>query len=209
MEYELFRSKLKPLVDCASIINIIEGSSSGEHPHRTAAVGLILERSIEERRKRMLEKVQNSSRQDPTTQPESSTKTPTALISESPAQPLPLAIIPVPQPLSQSSSSSILTSASAKVEAFPESPTISGPEKEAKIEHKPSANTKTDPSSERTVKRACYGCGTIEPPTGSHPHDSRCVFETYGEPPLKCTGCGNWTVGGYNFCINCGGRFEG
>ena len=204
MEYELFRSKLKPLVDCASIINIIENSSSGEHPHHTVTMGLVLKRSIEERFKRMLEK---ASQQDPTFQPKSSTKTPTALISESQVQPL--APVPAPQPLSQSSSSSVLTSASAKVEASPEPPTLSCPEKEAKIECKPSANTKIDPSSGRTLKRACYGCGTIEPPTGSHPHNSPCVFEENGEPPLKCTGCGNWTVGEYNFCVNCGGRFEG
>ena len=198
MEYELFRSELKPLVDCISIINIIENSSSGEHPHRTAAVGLILERSIEERRKRMLEKVQKASRQDPTSQPESSTGTPTALISESQVQPL----APVPVPLSLSSSSSTLAPASAQAEAPPE------PEKEAMAECKPSANTETNLSREHTVKRACYGCGNIAPYTGHQSHNSLCLLGAYNDPPLMCTGCGTLTVRRANICVKCSGKFE-
>ena len=204
MEYELFQSKLKPLVDCASIINIIENSSSGEHPHCMVTMWLVLKRSIEARFKRMVEK---ASQQDPTFQPESSTKTPTPLISKSQVQPL--APVPVPQPLFQSSSSSVLTSALAKVEASPEPPTLLCPEKEAKIECKPSANTKTDPSREHTVKRACHGCGSIEPLTGYQSHNSTCIFKTCVDPLLECTGCGARAVGRDDFCVNCKGRFEG
>ena len=54
MEHELFQSKLKPLVDRALISDAIESSSSGEHPHRAAAIELILERSIRDRRERVL-----------------------------------------------------------------------------------------------------------------------------------------------------------
>ena len=54
MEHELFQSKLKPLVDRALISDAIESSCSGEHPHRAAAIELILERSIQDRRERVL-----------------------------------------------------------------------------------------------------------------------------------------------------------
>ena len=209
MEYELFRSKLKPLVDCASIVNIIDNSSSGEHPHRTAAVGLILERSIEERRKRMLEKVQKASQPDPTSQPECSTKTPTGLTSESQLQPLPLAPVPVPQPLPHSSSSSILASAPARTEALLQPSTLSEPEKEAKVEPKPLASTKTNLSGGHTVKRVCFGCGAVAPSIGCQSHNSPCFYGAHKEPPLKCTGCGTRTDRRTNFCVSCVGRFEG
>ena len=56
MEYELFRSKLKHQADRTLISNIIDSSSSGEHPHRSEAMALVIERSIQERRERMLKK---------------------------------------------------------------------------------------------------------------------------------------------------------
>jgi len=57
MEHELFQSKLKPLVDEASVLKMIRSISSGENSHRAAAVELVLERSVQERRKRMIAKV--------------------------------------------------------------------------------------------------------------------------------------------------------
>jgi len=71
MEHELFQSELKPSVDGALISGMIRSSSSGLHSHRAAAMELILERSIQERRERMLAKAKNSLRPDPTSQPKS------------------------------------------------------------------------------------------------------------------------------------------
>ena len=70
MEHELFRSKLKCSVDSALVSDIIRSTSSGLNSHRTAAIELILEKSILERRKRMLTKGKNSLRPDSASRPE-------------------------------------------------------------------------------------------------------------------------------------------
>ena len=126
MEFELFRSKLKPLVDHTLIPNIIESSPEGERPHHAVAIGLILEGSIQERRKRMLEKVKNASRPDSTSQPDGGNEIPTASIPQ--AQPL----APAPQQLSQLSTS-VPATASAHAETAPESSTLPQPGKETEI----------------------------------------------------------------------------
>ena len=53
-EHDPHWSKLKSLVHRTLLSDIIEGSCSSEHPHRTAAIQLVLDRSIQERGKRML-----------------------------------------------------------------------------------------------------------------------------------------------------------
>ena len=50
MQHELFYSKLRPLVDDSSLLEIIRSSYSGENPHRAAAMEMIFERSIQEHR---------------------------------------------------------------------------------------------------------------------------------------------------------------
>ena len=65
MEHELFQYKLKHLVDRDLISDIIESCSSGGHPHRAAAVELILGRSIQDRHERVSTKVENASQLDP------------------------------------------------------------------------------------------------------------------------------------------------
>ena len=67
MEHDLYWSKLKPLVDRTSLSSIIEGSCSGEHPHRMSAIQLVLDRSIQEHGKRMLVGMKDASQPDPTT----------------------------------------------------------------------------------------------------------------------------------------------
>ena len=205
MEYELFRSKLKPLVDCASIINIIENSSSGEHPHRTAVVGLILERSIEERLKRMSEK---ASRPDPTFQPKRSTETPTSPISRV----QPLAPISTPQLLSKPPPRSISSLISALIEASPDPLTPSEPRggTGAELPEEPPANTKTNLPDEHTVRLVCCGCnGRVSrlPPCSSH-NSPVCPYLRHRAPPLKCAGCETELVRGANSCTNCHGKFE-
>jgi len=70
MEHELFQSELKPSVDGALVSGMIRSSSSGLHSHRAAATELILERSIQDRRERMLAKTKDELRSDPIPQPE-------------------------------------------------------------------------------------------------------------------------------------------
>ena len=214
MEYELFRSKLKPLVDRASISDIIGTSSSGEHPHRTAAMGLLLESSIREHRHRMSEKVMDTSQSDPTSHPERSTETPTAptptalLVPTTPVQPL----VPVPasQPLSQSSSNSILASASAKAEPPPDSSTLPESGKETNVGRleEPSANNKTDPPGVHTVRPACSGCGALASLFRPRSHNSSCPYQARKVPPIKCDGCGTGIVRGPKSCTNCHGEFK-
>ena len=85
MEHELFRSKLKSLVDRTLIPSIIEGSSSGEHPHHAVAVWLVLERSTQERRERM-SRIKNASQLD--SQAERNTEVPTIAIQQDNTLPL-------------------------------------------------------------------------------------------------------------------------
>jgi hypothetical protein len=95
MEHELFQSKLKRHVDDALLSKIIESSSTGEHPHRTAAMELVIERSVRDRRERMAMKAKNTSRPDLTPQPKGGN----AVQQEQPPAPI---FIPAPQLLSQS-----------------------------------------------------------------------------------------------------------
>ena len=91
MEHELFQSKLKALVDRALLSDIIESSSSGEHLHRTVAIELVLERSIQERHEKELAKVKRVSQPDRAPQPK--------IRSTEPATtPIPKVNSPVPQP---------------------------------------------------------------------------------------------------------------
>jgi len=123
MEYELFRSKLKPSFDGALISGIIRGSSSGLNSHRTAVISLIVEGSIQARRERMFKKAKDSSRLDPTPQAKRTSEAPNTSIPE---VQLP-APAPAPQPPSQAlpnDATGIATnpaSASAKYNASPDS----------------------------------------------------------------------------------------
>jgi len=74
MEHELFRSKLNHLVDIALFSKAIRSSSSGKNPHHTAVMGLIFERSIQERRKRLSTKAKGALPRDPMPQPNRSSE---------------------------------------------------------------------------------------------------------------------------------------
>ena len=96
MEHELFQSKLKPLVDANLLSKIIGSSSSGESPHRTAAMELIFERSIQERRERTLARVRESPQPGPVPEPKRRSEK-----SNAPIQP---ADAPIPAPAPQQKS---------------------------------------------------------------------------------------------------------
>ena len=200
MEYELFRSKLKPLVNRSLIPDIIVNSSSGEHPHRTVAMGLIIERSIQERRKRTLEKGKNASPPDSPSQPEGRTETPTTPIQQ--AQPP--SPVPVPPP-PQSSSDLTPVPAPAKAEASPGSSTLPDPEEKPKADpEQPPANPWANPPREHTVKLVC-SCGARVSLSSRWFHGIACPS---GASHIKCAGCGTERVRGVSACTNCHGKFE-
>ena len=153
MEHELFQSKLKPLVDGASISDIIESFSSGEHPHRTAAMELILERSIQERRERILAKIKSISPQDPAPQPRRSAETATI--------PTPKVVPPAPTPAPQPPSRPPFKPVPAKNEALPDTSTLVKPAKKTKAmrhEEPPADIQVNTPSSKDPVKLVCGRC---------------------------------------------------
>lgn len=204
MEFELFRSRLKPLVNRTLIPHMIEESSSGKHPHRAVAMGLILERSIQERCKRELDKVKDASPLDSTSQPERSTETPTSPIPHV----QPLSPVPTPQPLSQSSSSSEPTPASTATETAPDSPTLPEPGKDTKVGHleEPPENTGANPPRKHTVKLVCKECGATQPLFTYKFHGLVCPRARFSV--MMCSGCETKRVGNGDACTNCHGKFE-
>lgn len=214
MEHELFQSKLKPSVDGALISYIIESSSSGEHRHRTAALKLILERAIRERRKRILTKAKNNtSPPHPTCPPNGSNKTPTVPIQQV-QLPTP-APTPAPQPQFQSYNfiAHYLTrypSASTKDEAPPVSSTLPKPAKTIEVvqreEPPPDIKTNSSPS-EAVVELVCMGCGAKQRrrrlESGVH-----CASCPRSSSIMRCVGCGTGRVEDIKTCTNCRKKFK-
>ena len=200
MEYELYRSKLKPLVDRTLIHNVIDSSSSGEHPHRWETMALVFERSIQERRERMLGEVNNVAQFGSTSQPKRSTEAPA--VPTSPVKPLTPVLTPQPPP--QSSPIPVLAPASAGTEVSPDSSTLPEPRKELKVGHLdvPPANTKTNQPPKKTIGFAC-DCGAIVSKSPGL-HGILCTKVS----SLKCTGCGARWAGGSLACHSCHGKPE-
>jgi len=214
MEYELFRSKLKSSVDGALVSEIIRSSSSGLNSHRTAAMELILERSIQERRERMFAKAKDSVRPDPAPQPRRT--------SEAPNIPIPEVKPPVPAPAPQlpsqffpggtTGTATSLASASAKYEASQDLSAFSKPTKEIKATRgkQPPADVKTNPSPpEVFFELACCRCKVKQARSSlrSGIWCSLCPREARGIE-MWCVGCGTirWKVNEY--CTRCHGKFK-
>ena len=97
MEHELFQSELKPSVDDDLLSKIIRSSSSGENPHRAAAMESIFERSVLERRERVAARVRESLRSEPTPEPKrSNERSNNPIRSADPPAP-----VPAPKPVSR------------------------------------------------------------------------------------------------------------
>jgi len=208
MEHELFRSELKPSADGALIFSMIRSSSSGLHSHRAAAMELILERSIQDRRGRMLAKEENSLRPDPAPQPKSGAQdvsisqvqssTP-ATTSQPPSRSLPNDTTGI---------ATSLASASANHEASQDSSAISKPTKEVKGgDEEPPADVKTNPSPpEVFVELACRMCD-IKQPRSSLRNGTGCSLCSVGWC-MKCVSCGTLRIGDIDVCTSCHGRFK-
>ena len=215
MEYELFRSKLKPSVDGALVSDIIRSSSSGLNSHRTAAMGLIIGGSIQERRKRMFEKAKNSLRSDPTPQAKRTSVAPNISIPET----QPLVPAPAPQPPSQSlpnDATRIVTSpasASAKHSASPDSPAPSKRAKGIKVTRgeEPPEDVRTNQSSSQGfVELGCRNCGLVQLRTHlrSALYCKQCPSFSFAGAKMKCFGCGTIRVSNIDTCTGCHRTFK-
>ena len=192
MEYELFQSKLKPLVEGTSLYDIIESSSSGEHPHRAAVMELILERSIQRCRKGALSEVKDIPQPDSTrSQPKITSGAPN--ISFQPMRPPVPTQQLKPMPLFNSTFASIPT-----MNNTPPNSSIHSPPpvttRRTKRDETP-ANTKANQSPRHTMELACGRCG-------GKPLDSQC--DSCSNYVMECPGCRTFRViGGINGCAYC------
>jgi len=219
MEYELFRSKLKPFVDRASVSGTIRNSSSGLNSHRTAVMELIIEGSIRERRKRMFAEVENSFRSDPTPQ--------VKMTSEAPNMPIPEVQLPLPVPAPQpppqtlpNDATGIVTSpasASTKYNASPDSPALSGPNKKKKgvaRSERPPADVKANPSplnpEDFVMELECEDCHFKR--SRRYLQDGvecgRLLCHLAGRGSMRCVGCGTTRVDNTDACTGCHRTFK-
>lgn len=210
MEHELFQSRLKPFVHAALLSKMIRSTSSGENPHRAAAMDLVFERSIQERRERVSTKVKNKVQRDHTPRPERSSNAPDISIPqvESP--------LPPPQPPSQlfldsNTDFPSLSSPSIKKEAPLDPPTPSKPgrkSKKAVRREEPPADAKINPPpSEGVVELACRSCGSrqLRSQLRSGIYCSFCFGPT---AVMKCVNCGTIRINLADACDDCCGKFE-
>lgn len=122
MEYELFQSKLKPLVDDAVFSEIVENSSLGEQPYRAEAMELVLDGSIRGRRERMVA-TKKGPQSDSITRPKGGNK-----IQGTPIQKVrPPRPAPPPQESPELPSDPVVAPTPKIVGASPESSNISKP----------------------------------------------------------------------------------
>ena len=191
MEYELFRSELKPFVDGALVSGSIRSSSSGLNSHRTAVMELIVEGSIQERCVRMFTEAKNNLQRDPTPQPKRT----------SDAQD------------DTTVSVTSFASASAEYDASQDSTALL--ESTKKIEgvaryEKPPADVKANPSpSEDFVELECESCHH----KGSRHYSlggvyCRWIFCQDRRKGMKCVGCGTIRVGDIDACAGCHRKFK-
>jgi len=209
MEHELFRSELKPSVDGTLISSMIRSSSSGVHSHRAAAMELILERSIQERRERMLVKAKNSLRPDPTPQPKSGA--PDIPTSQAQSSTPATASQPQSRPLSSNDaigSATSLASVSAKCDAPQDSSALSKPTKQVKQRcEEPPADVKMDLSPpEDFVDLVCPVCNVTQLQSGllCGSACSLCCKAWL----MKCAGCGILKFTRANCCTGCHRKFK-
>ena len=207
MEHELFQSKLKHLVDGALLSKIIESSSTGEHPHRTAAMELVIERSVRDRRERMLAKSENTSRPDPTPQPQGGN------IQQ--AQPPAAVRVPAPQLSSQSSNNSRANHldgrqepTAIKSEVSSSSGTLPKTTNSGGVAERLRAVVLTDPPPpEVLVELVCMSCG-VKQRRGSLESGVDCSRCPKSSSVIRCVCCGTIRTQHRGKCAHCHGRFR-
>jgi len=208
MEHELFQSELKPSIDGALVSSMIRSSSSGLYSHRAAATELIIERSIQDCRERMLAKAKNSLRPDPIPQPKSGAPDipTTQTQSSTPAT----ALQPPPRSLLNDTTGIVTSLASASVnhEAPQDSSAPSKPTKNVKGgDEEPLVDVKMNSSpSDDFVELTCRICD-VKQPRSSLRFGIGC-----GLCPMqwlmKCVGCEAVRVHNFDACTSCYGKFK-
>jgi len=215
MEYELFRSKLKPSVDGALVSGIIRSSSSGLNSHRTAVMELIIEGSIRERRERTFEKGKNSLQPNPIPQVKRTGVVPDMSIPEV----QPTVPVPAPQPPSQclpddnTGTVTSLVTLSVGYEASQDSSTLSEPAKniEGMTQYEePPTDVKTNPSPlEGFVELECESCN-FRRSRSRLQNGLYCerLFCPTWNGRVKCVGCGTVRVDDVDACTGCHRMFK-
>ena len=214
MEHELFQSKLKTSVDGALVSDMIRSSSSGLNSHRTAAIELIVERCIQERRERMSRKAKDGVLSDPTPQPKdevSDTPTPqvrspaSVTASRQPSKSLSSEITAIAESLGSTSDDHEASQGSLAL-----SESTKRVEKAARREESPTV-VKTNPlPSEDLVELTCWICDVIQP-RSSLTEDvwcSLCISRIRTWSWMKCTGCGVYRPNTVDACAKCHKKFK-
>ena len=185
---------------------MIRSSSSGSNSHRTAAIELIIERSIQGRRKERFRKEKSSLRSELTQPKGEAPNTPTPQVHSPPA--------PAPQPPSQSlpnATAEIVTSipstASLKCEASQDSSALSKSAKVA-LREEPAADAKANPSpSEDFVELVCRRCD-VKQLRKNFRYIVCCPCNFPKKSSMTCTGCRTDTVRNVDVCTGCHKRFK-
>jgi len=210
MEYELFRSKLKRSIDGALIPGMIRGSSSGLNSHRTAAMGLVIEGSIQECHERVFGKAKKNLRPDPTPQPKRTSEARNISVPEVRPPAPPPALRPPSESLPNGTTETVTghKSVSFMHNAWGGSRAFSKSAKDIGVEQReePPAGVKTNPSpSEVPVELECVNCHLRRSLSGLRSGDyfARCCCTR-----MKCVGCGTISVRGADACTGCHRKFK-
>jgi hypothetical protein len=213
MEHEFFQSKLKASVDGASLPGIIRSTSSGENSHRAAAMELVFERSIRERRERVSTKAKDSLQPDPTLQLDRSKPLKTPIPPVKP--PVPALASPPPLQSSSDASTNVLAkpaSPSTTHEVSPDSPSIfSKPAKKAKkaAREEPPADAKVNSSASGDIVRLACSCRGADKLRRHARTSVRCNYCPGSLVGMKCISCGTVKVrDGNSACSDCRRKFE-
>ena len=205
MEHELFQSQLKPSVDSSLVSEIIRSTSLGIHSHRAAAMELIIERSIQERRERKFTKAKNSSRRDPAPQPKIEAPNTPAPQVQSPAPATASQSPPLPDDATTSSASALAKHETSRSSSSPSKP-AKKTKKVAGREETP-ADTKSSASrSEEVTRLVCRSCHIkqLRSDLRSGVHCSLCFSPSH----MKCISCGIFRLSDVEACVNCCRKFE-
>ena len=207
MEHELFQSKLKPCIEGGLVLEIIRNSSSGLDSHRTAAMELLFERSIQGRRERMFTKVKDSLPSNPIPQSKGIGEGPIIPTSEvKPAAPAWHAPRP-PQLLPSDTSPSVSTRARSALvnHETPRDPSKPARKpKVARFEDPPgNAGVNWSPPKD-VVQLLCRKCSAVQP--RSHFRSRVFCGTCFGK--VNCTGCGAFRISDTEACTNCYRNFS-
>ena len=208
MEYELFRSKLKPLIETGLLSKTIQSSSSGVNPHQASVIELIFERSIQERRERMLTEVKSK--------PKKSGGVPDASVAK--ARPPVLAPIPAPQPPPQPLPNDVATGLvprfvlpAAGHEGPPDPPTTWRPTKQSKKavqREEPTAGVKANPTPlEGDIHAECPRCNTRQL-RNQLPFGVYCTTCLGPMVVMRCSGCKMTRARNTEACTGCQKKFK-